>query len=90
MRKVKKTVVCPLCGDTVETVIFMDYSRPWVSVDPREGLTVYGPYSSDKGAFCEWFIKGGKAWGVHLRDTIILREGYDGSIPLTPKRGVEV
>ena len=82
MREVKGTMVCPLCNETVETVIYMNYGQPWVSGDPREGLIVYGPYSSHKGAFCEWIITGGKAWGVHLKETIILRDGYDGCIPL--------
>ena len=81
MRVEAREMVCPLCGETVEEVVYMNYDRPWVSVNPREGLAVYGPYSSDKGPYCEWFIKGGKVWGLHLGDRIILREGYNGSIP---------
>lgn len=73
---------CPLCGETVKDVVYMPYDRPWVSVDPREGLTVYGAYSSEKGAYCEWIVKGGKSWGVHLGDTLILRAGYSGLIPV--------
>lgn len=82
MRVVKQKKVCPLCGETVEEVVYMNYRLPWRSADPKEGLSVYGPYGSDKGSYCEWIIKGGQAWGVHLGDRIILREGYDGSIPL--------
>lgn len=71
---------CPLCNKEIKDIIYMNYDRAWVSADPKEGLTVYGPYSSSKGKYCEWKISD-YAWGVHLGDNLILKAGYDGVIP---------
>jgi len=71
---------CPLCGKETKETINMPYDRPWVSVSPIEGLSIYGPYSSDKGIYCEWKIAN-HAWGLHLGDKLILKDTYDGKIP---------
>ena len=71
---------CPLCGKEVMEVIKMRYEQAWVAASPTEGLSVYGPYSSDKGAYCEWKIAD-YAWGVHLFDRLILKDGYGGEVP---------
>ncbi len=76
---------CPLCGKEAKEVIKMAYDRAWVSSSPTEGLSVYGAYSSDKGNYCEWKIVN-LAWGVHLGDTLILKDGYDGNIPKEEKK----
>ena len=71
---------CPLCGKEVKEVIPMPYDEPWVASSPMEGLSVYGPYSRDKGVYCQWKIAD-YAWGLHLGDNLILKTGYDGVIP---------
>ena len=71
---------CPLCGKKTKETIRMNYDRAWVSASPMEGLSVYGPYDSGKGDYCEWKIAD-HAWGVHLGDALILKDGYDGKIP---------
>lgn len=71
---------CPLCGKEVEQIIHMPYDEPWVATSPMEGLSVYGPYLSDKGTYCQWKIAN-YAWGLHLFNKLILKEGYNGEIP---------
>ena len=35
--------------------------------------------------FCEWKIRE-VAWGVHLGDNLILKDGYNGTIPKEEKK----
>jgi hypothetical protein len=65
----KNKLYCPQCGKEVKTVFTSDMKEPFTTYSPMEGLTLWGPYSADKGPVCRWEENG--KWRVHFWERIV-------------------